>query len=459
MALNLITCPKPIARRTFLQSATIPIVSNWVRPAIGQMPGDDIEIVNPNGRVPLSFVIDDSTCLVNMGHFCMPQFAEAWPDRKIYRQPWQSWPREIPDTFVREFGEWCAEHGVKGKYSVVPFPACVGWLDRGLPGWSRMELEASLKLVRELMVPNWDIHPEMISHTRVIDLKTGRPLESANSSTMENSFPQQDISIDYLASYLAYALRILKNCGLPCEGITTPGGFGNRVKSKLPIAVGQAVRDVFGTEVPHYFKYISEGQESTRPKLEFANDRQALDELTINVPAGTGDWFGGWEGTQLSRGDRYANQDATRGRMVDLIARGEPAVMLCHWPGMYCNGSKQGYHDFQQVVLALANRFGDQTIWMKLSDIGRYEAARQLVSLTRKSPTLIEVNSPLDCANFTIELPYQLTGQVLLKKDGVRTLLPKVAARKSLAASSYYVGAAKSLISFNLRQGTSEISY
>ena len=24
---------------------------------------------------PLSFIIDDSTCLVNMGHFCMPQFA------------------------------------------------------------------------------------------------------------------------------------------------------------------------------------------------------------------------------------------------------------------------------------------------------------------------------------------------------------------------------------------------
>ena len=77
---------------------------------------------------------------------------------------------------MREFGQWCAEHGVKGKYSVVPYPACVGWLDRELPGWSRQELLDSLQLVRELMVPNWDIHPEMITHTRVIDLKTGRPL-------------------------------------------------------------------------------------------------------------------------------------------------------------------------------------------------------------------------------------------------------------------------------------------
>jgi pimeloyl-ACP methyl ester carboxylesterase len=48
-------------------------------------------------------------------------------------------PPEIPDAFVRRFGEWSAEAGVKGKYSVVPYPACVGWLDRELPGWSLAE--------------------------------------------------------------------------------------------------------------------------------------------------------------------------------------------------------------------------------------------------------------------------------------------------------------------------------
>ena len=99
-----------------------------------------VEVLNPRMRVPLSFIIDDSTCLVNMGRFCMPQFATAWPDRDEYKKPWKTWPVEIPDAFVREFGQWCAEHGVKGKYSIVPYPACVGWLDRELPGWSREEL-------------------------------------------------------------------------------------------------------------------------------------------------------------------------------------------------------------------------------------------------------------------------------------------------------------------------------
>ncbi|MEC9002460.1 MAG: hypothetical protein VX644_03740, partial [Planctomycetota bacterium] len=329
-----------------------------------------VKVLNPQLRVPLSFIIDDSTCLVNMGHYCMPQFATAYPDRDSYKKPWQTWPREIPDSFVREFGQWCASHGVKGKYSIVPYPACVGWLDRELPGWSRRQLQDSLKLVRELMVPNWDIHPEMITHTRVINLETGRPLEEISPATMENSYPRTKKSVDELAAYLAYALRILKNCDLPCEGVTTPGGFGNLVKSELSLAVHEAVRDVFGSELPHYFKYVVNGEESTQPKLEHVRSLDSSDpKVTVNVPACTGDWFGGWDGDRQSEGDRYANQNATGGRMVELIKRGEPAVMLCHWPGMYTQGTKQGFAAFKKVVLALEARYNKQTIWMKISEI------------------------------------------------------------------------------------------
>ena len=32
------------------------------------------------------------------------------------------------------------DQGVKGKYSIVPYPACVGWVDREMPGWTKREL-------------------------------------------------------------------------------------------------------------------------------------------------------------------------------------------------------------------------------------------------------------------------------------------------------------------------------
>jgi hypothetical protein len=413
----------------------------------------------PLSRVPLSFIIDDSTCLVNMGKFCMPQFAATYPDRQDYQKPWQEWPDEIPDSFVRHFGSWCAEQGVKGKYSIVPYPACVGWLDRALPGWSQSQLNESLKLVRELMVPNWDIHPEMITHTRVIDLKTGRPFADFSPSHMENSFPQEEVSVDYLASYLAYALQILKNCDLPCEGITTPGGFGNRVKDKLPLAVFQAVRDVYGSELPHYFKYVSSGDESTEPRLEAVRDADSdSPSVTANVPAGTGDWFGGWDGALESQGSKYATNDASSGRMVELIEQRRPAIMLCHWAGLYGNGSQQGYRDFQQVVLALDKRFKDQTRWMKVSEIGRYWVAKEL---THIEPTdeAIKLRAPFACPNFTLRVGGRRAAKIVHHAPNATHQLHSVSTLASLNSGSFYVQDETTSLCFDLAKGENTIAF
>lgn len=457
-------------RRAFLRSSAALTAASTLAVAVPPAMADRAEDAHPSLvrielprlRVPLSFIIDDSTCLVNMGRFCMPQFAAAWPDRKDYDQPWQSWPAEIPDDFLRRFGEWCAEHGVRGKFSIVPYPACVGWLDRDLPGWSRQALQDSLRLVRELIVPSWDIHPEMITHTRIIDLKTGRAMAEINAGTMENSYPQVDKSVDELAAYLAYALRILKNCDLPCEGITTPGGFGNRVKDKLPLAVFEAVRDVYGTELPHYFKYISDRDVSTLPRLEGLRDVDSdQPRLTVNVPAGTGDWFGGWDGASASKGERYANYDASSGRMVELIERGVPAVMLCHWAGLYSNGTEEGLRQFQQVVLALERRFADQTRWMKVSEIGRYWTAKELtkVSSTEKG---VQLQAPFACADFTVRLKAKALGRITWQTETAGTSqtesLTEVKSRSQLTAQCYWIDGEEVVVCFDLVRGKNFIA-
>ncbi|MPZ21281.1 MAG: hypothetical protein GEV06_25795 [Luteitalea sp.] len=230
----------------------------------------DIAVLGPASRVPVALIIDDSTCLVNLNRFAMPQFDEAFGGaNQAYKKPWREWPVEIPDRFVRRFGEWCADQGVKGKYSIVPYPACVGRLDRGLPGWTRRELADSLELVRSLMLPNWDIHPEIVTHTRVIDLETGHPYADHSLRFMENWEWTTGRSADEIAQYMAYALQILKNVGLPCDGITTPGGFAIQALPELAEATLQAVRDVFRAEIPHYFRHsYSKGHESVAPRVE-----------------------------------------------------------------------------------------------------------------------------------------------------------------------------------------------
>ena len=452
------------SRRDFLVTGSTALSALQAWPAIAAAEvakPQAVTVLNPQLRVPLSFVVDDSTCLVNMGHFCLPQFATAWPERGEYKKPWQTWPREIPDSFVREFGQWCAQQGVKGKYSIVPFPACVGWVDRELPGWSQKQLQASLKLVRELMVPNWDIHPEMITHTRVIDIKTGRPMQQINPATMENSYPRTKKSVDEMAAYLAYALRILKNCGLPCQGVTTPGGFGNLVKDELPLAVHEAVRDVYGSELPHYFKYVVNGDESAQPRLEHVRNVDSSDpKVTVNVPACTGDWFGGWDGDRQSEPDRYANEAGTGGRMVELIKRGEPAVMLCHWPGMYTQGTKKGFTAFKRVVETLNSRFSDQTIWMKLSEIGRYWTAKELTRITL-SDRKISLNAPFGTAKFTVRVP-----GVVATKNAPRLIvenqtvaLQRVAAPRLLRSGTWHTDSKGLILCFDLPKGVSQIQW
>jgi hypothetical protein len=421
-----------LSRRGFVERTVGGLASGLIMPAsvralgtnahaqdAGSRPGkvpEGVAVINPRGRVPVSLIIDDSTCLVNLAHFCIPQFQEVFPNE--YKQPWKTLPREIPDSFVRKFGEWCAGEGIKGKYSVIPFPACVGWLDRELPGWSKRELTASLELVRSVMMPNWDIHPEMVSHTWVINTQTGRPFPERTSDFMENWGWSVGKSADQLAEYMGFALRILKNAGLTCEGITTPGGFGDRALPELSRGTLDSCRDVFGAVIPHYFRHIFTDQRSVAPRVELASGLEGPDpRCVVSIVGCTGDWFGGWDGLTKGSVDQFITADLKRGRVPEVIARGEPAVLVCHWPGMYFNGEETGFRIFQEVVKRLHEAY-DNLVWMKLSEIARYWAARELTRIERLAPNGLLLNAPFACPQFTVKL--ELSNETLEASNRIR---------------------------------------
>ena len=418
--------------------------------------GEGVRVVNPAGRVPVSFIIDDSTCLVNLAHYCIPQFAEVFPDR--YQQDWRKLPTEIPDSFVRKFGEWCGERGVKGKYSVVPYPACVGWVDRRMPGWTRGQLEASLQLLREFMAPNWDFHPEMVTHTYVINPKTGRPFEERAAKFMENWEWSVGRSPDEMAEYLAYALRVLKNAGLSCEGVTTPGGFGNRSRESLAQGTFEAVRDVFGAEIPHYFRDLFTDERSVVPKVQYARDLESADpKCVVSVIGCTGDWFGGWDGLERGSVDQFITEDLKGGRLPQVIDRGEPAILVCHWPGIYFNGEEYGFNIFKTVVERLHRRY-DHLKWMKLSEIARYWAARELTSINWADNGL-QMRAPYACPSFTFEVMRKGLGDPEIVTDGRRERLKACGRRLDLAGGSYWRDGETWTLCFDLKKGRSRVEW
>ncbi|MDH5380006.1 MAG: twin-arginine translocation signal domain-containing protein [Cyclobacteriaceae bacterium] len=413
------------------------------------------KVINPYGRVPVSLIIDDSTCLVNLAHYGIPQFAETFPDR--YKQDWRKLPREIPDSFVREFGEWCHEQGIRGKYSIVPYPACTGWVNRFIPGWTKRELEDSLNLVRDLIMPDWDIHPEMVSHTRVFDIKTGKPYPNASPEYMENFEWSQTKSADELATYQAFALRVLKDAGLECEGLTTPGGYGGRNKENLAKGTMDALRDVFQTEIPHYFRdlYTEKGK-SVAPLVKLASGLDSNDpKCVVSIIGCTEDWFGDWDGLHPGSADLMITEDLSSGRLVDVIDSGEPAIMVCHWPGIYYNGEKVGFNIFKETVKRLNEKY-DNLIWMKNSEISRYWAAKELSTLTLSGKKL-SVKAPFATKGFTVSLSSAKTKNPKLIYKGEEKPLTRVDSLLKLTDNTWCKNGKEVVLCIDLPKGEVEV--
>ncbi|MEK6781226.1 MAG: twin-arginine translocation signal domain-containing protein [Bacteroidota bacterium] len=444
-------------RRSFVKTASMGGVALASSPSFESW-GDaplQVEVLNPYHRVPLSLIIDDSTCLVNLAYYGIPQFAEIFPDQ--YKQDWRKLPREIPDSFVREFATWADDQGVKGKYSVVPYPACTGWVNRFIPGWTKKELEDSLSTIREVIVPNWDIHPEMVSHTRVIDIKTGMPFQEATPYYMENWEWSQTKSADELAAYQAYALTILKEAGLYCEGLTTPGGYGGRNQTNLALGTLDAVRDVYGAGIPHYFRDLfTEKGKSVAPQVLHPSNLDGTDpKCVVSILGCTEDWFGDWDGLNPGSADKLITEDLSSGRMVEVIDSGEPAIMVCHWPGIYFNGDRVGFNILKLAVKRLHQKY-DHLIWMKLSEIARYWAAKELTSIA-VSKNKVSINAPFATRGFTLKLNSTLRNPGI-KKDGSEVQpMVRVKDKQSLQDNTWYADKTGSVLCFTLEKGLSEL--
>ena len=175
-------------------------------------------------RVPLSLLIDDSTLLVNLSYFWMrDRNAVDGENRR-----WEDVPVVIPESFTRTFAEWCLAHGVRGKYSVVPCPAGLGRVDEQIPLFTGSQHESWLKMCRETIMPAFDITPEMLTHSVVVDPKTLKPLPSGIWEQYEwVSLPDDEDGP--IIEYIATACRILDQAGLPPTGVTSPGYFGGAV--------------------------------------------------------------------------------------------------------------------------------------------------------------------------------------------------------------------------------------
>jgi hypothetical protein len=198
------------------------------------------------------------------------------------------------------------------------------------------------------------------------------------------------------------------------------------------------------------------GDESVVPRVEYAADLEGSDpRCVVSIIGCTGDWFGGWDGLEIGTVDQFITADLQRGRMVEVIERGEPAVMVCHWPGIYCNGGREGFKIFQEIVARLNQRY-DNLVWMKNSELARYWAARELTKI-EPTATGVSLRAPFACPAFTVELT-AAQGVPGVVTNNEQRPLSEVSDRRKLTAGTWTRTGDRTAVCFDLPKGSSQLT-
>ena len=286
---------------------------------------------------------------------------------------------------------------MKGKFSLIPYPAGVGRVDEGFPDFPTLEYQAWLRVYRELIWPSFDLTPEMLTHTAVVDLDTFTLTEAWEQ--VEWVDPPVD---NRLTDYIITAMEMLDNVGIPCEGVTSPGAFGKRQEAAYAKAVLTASQEVNNNPRPFYFLWLKHDELPDVP-IWYAEKENGI--AIASIVACAGDWFGGWTGYDLGDADRFITEDLQGGRLPPILEKELPCVLVGHWPGFYFNGEKCGFEILKTVKARLDNYDpdGTKTLWMKTSEIGHYWMARELTDITvMEEQQQINLSTQFPTANFTL---------------------------------------------------------
>ncbi|MDE0086694.1 MAG: hypothetical protein OXU23_13330 [Candidatus Poribacteria bacterium] len=421
----------------------------------------NVTVCNPLLRTPLSLIVDDSCPVINLTYYWIQQ-RHAWKTRHQPNVPPDRWegdaaqhqkmPPTIPADFAWEWAEWCWENGVKGKFSLIPYPAGVGRVDEGFPAQvfgksPTHEYQSWLRIYREIIWPNFDLTPEMLTHTAVVDLETLALTEEWEQVEWVN--PPID---NRLTDYIITAMEMLNNVGIPCEGVTSPGAFGKRQEAAYAKAVLTASQEINNDPRPFYFLWLKHDELPDVPIWHVERDKGIA---IASIVACAGDWFGGWTGYDLGDADRFITEDLQGGRLPPILEKELPCVLVGHWPGFYFNGEKHGFDVLKKVKERLDNYDpdGTKTIWMKTSEIGHYWMALEFTEITvLEEQQQVNIATQFPTANFTLVLDSPIR-HIQINGWDIR----EVHSRRDFQRDTFLCEGKQTFVAFDLEIGETEL--
>jgi hypothetical protein len=343
-------------------------------------------VEHPLLRQPVSLIVDDPTPGYNPGYF---------------HSGFRYGPLHTPRELVDRFADLLERTGMRGKFSIIPYPFGLGRVDRAVEGVSEADLTYFLDVVRERIAPFLDITPEALTHWNALDLATWQllPLWEHLWSRRQDRHS--------LTPYMALGLEILNNCDLPTTGVTSPWDFGDGVEAEYAEAILAAQRRVNARTFTWYFLQMDGTSRHVPPRLTVF--RPEAGEAVVSIVTcdtydfGRGYWWGG-----EAELDMLISADGRQGRIAETLRAGSPAVFHTHWQTMFAQGSFRGLSALEEIAGRIEAHFGDRIAWTGCADLAAYTATAAALSLEREQHGFegitVRTATPFTCPRFTISL-------------------------------------------------------
>ena len=313
--------------------------------------------------IPISFIVDDPAPLINVYYWHVAGRSE---DGTAVLKSGEPVVRDVPVDFIRRFADVIERRGIRGKFSVLPFPAGLGPITDGWPGCDKKGLEDWLSVARERVMPQMDITPEILTHARAVDLETMGLLDENERDWASHQ------THETLTPYIATALRLLKEVGLEATGVTSPWNFGQEVEPDYQIAIRTAMKEVLGREQVWYFLHTDTRSVEPRSEVVWRDG----DAWQVSLWSRAGDYMWPTMETQQtddayvrSVADQHLSEDGTTGRFAELLAAGEPIIFHSHWQSLFSNGRETGLRILDEVGRRIQKAWPNQVRWLKCSDL------------------------------------------------------------------------------------------
>ena len=351
-------------RRTLIKYAGSGIAAGLIAGKTGDMlaagPFADKQPVSQGtagSKIPFSLIIDDG----------------APVDPLFYELPGYETPFLVPASFTNRVADTFDRFNLRGKFTLIPMPSCLGRLDKSLQRVPQEHLTEFLKIMRERIAPRFDITPEFLTHLSSYNLKTG----NYNRHLYEDNWITQAPE-DEIVEYFTLAFNILKNVGIDSTGITSPWVSGIDVEGKYAKALGEAQWNVFKRKLTWYFLHAAADNEpAIKCSVEYRDNERG--QVVVSVPANAGDIF--WSMDIPGRDDRIkmindgidrlVSPDGKSGRIHELIASGYPVTIVTHWQSLYTQGTGLGLEGLIKLAERIEKVFGSTFEWVPCSELAK----------------------------------------------------------------------------------------